>query len=148
MGVYTRFKRNPEGFRQLVELLELTPSARRQKMIDVGMAEDAAYTQKALDHMMTFEDILKLPDMELAEVLAKTPPRTIAFALRPSNEEVRARFIRCCKPTIGAEVKSYVESEVGLREIGGAQLKMVEIARKLERAGLVKAKKIPPSGAG
>ena len=51
MGVYTRFKRNPDGLRQLVELLESTPSSRRQKMIDVGMQEDPDYTKQALQYV-------------------------------------------------------------------------------------------------
>src|SRR5436305_9736278 len=84
MSVYARFKRNPEGFRQLVELLESTPPSRRKKMIDVGMAEDPVYTQRAIEYMMTFEDVLKLPDMELAEVIATTPARMIAYSLGSS----------------------------------------------------------------
>jgi hypothetical protein len=35
---------------------------------------------------------------------------------------------------------------VGLREIGGAQLKLVEVTRKLEKQGLVKTKQIPSGG--
>ena len=71
MSVYARFKRSPEGFRKLVELLESTPPSRRQKMIDVGMEEDAEYTNRALQYVMNFDDIIKLPDTELAEVCAK-----------------------------------------------------------------------------
>jgi flagellar motor switch protein FliG len=146
MSVYSRFKRNPDGFRSLVELLETTPSSRRQKMIDVGMAEDPDYTQRALSFMMTFEDILKLPDVELAEVLAKAPPRIIGYSIKNADEEAKTRFLRNTTPQIAAEVRSYLEMQIGLREVGGAQLKMVETARQLERKGLVRTKRIPLGG--
>lgn len=143
MGVYTRFKRNPGGFRQLVELLETTPQQRRLRMIEVGMAEDRDFTERAMEYMMTFEDVMKLPDLELAEVVAKAPPKIIACAIHRAPEDVRARFLRNSKPQIAAEIRSCLEMAIGVREIGGAQLKMIETARGLERLGRVRTKRIP-----
>ncbi len=143
MGVYTRFKRNPEGFRQLVELLETTPSARRQKMIDVGMAEDAHFTEQAMKFMLTFEDIMALPDLEMAELMVAAPPRMIGYAISQCAEDVKMRFLKNAKPMIMAEVKDYMGAKVGPREIGGARLKLIEVARQLERRNLIRTKKIP-----
>jgi flagellar motor switch protein FliG len=143
MGVYTRFKRSPEGFRALVELLETTPASRRQRMIEVGMAEDPAYTEMALQFVMTFDDIKKLPDLELAELLAKAPSRMIAYALLNAGDEVVNRFLRNSQPPVAAEIRDYLGIQIGAREAGGAQLKLVETARQLERVGLVRTKKIP-----
>lgn len=143
MSVYARFKRSPDGFRKLVELLETTPVSRRQKMIDVGMAEDPEYTRRALEMVMTFKDITELPDVELAEVCAKAPPRMIAYSLNLSDDGTKTRFLRCCKPPVAAEVRDLMEVKVGPAEVGGAQLKVVETARDLERRGFVKTKRIP-----
>lgn len=127
----------------MVELLETTPQDRRQKMIDVGMQEDPDYTNRALEFMMTFEDVLKLPDMELAELTAIAPGRIIAMAIHPLDSQVKERFVRCSKPPQAAEIRSYFESPVGLRESGGAQLKLVQYARQLEKRGKISAKRIP-----
>ncbi len=143
MGVYTRFKRNPEGFRALVELLETTPSSRRQKMIDIGMQEDPEYTERAMQFMLTFRDIIELPDMELAELMAKAPARMIAYSLNTAPPEISQRFLKCCKPPVAAEVRDFMSVKIGSREIGGAQLKLVETARELEKLGLLKTKRIP-----
>ncbi len=143
MGVYTRFKRGPEGFRALVELLETTPMSRRQRMIDVGMEEDPAFTEKALQFVLTFEDILKLPDLELAELLVKVPPRTVAYAIKAAPEDTKTRFMRNCTAPIAAQIRDYMNVNIGPREMGGAQLKMIEIARQLERQGLVRTKRLP-----
>jgi flagellar motor switch protein FliG len=143
MSVYGRFKRSPDGLRKLVELLESTPVVRRQKMIDVGMAEDPDYTRQALELVMTFKDIVDLPEMELAEVCAKAPVRMLAYSLHEADADTQNRFLRCCKPVVAAEVRDMLDAKIGLREVGGAQLKVVEAARELERHGFVRTKKIP-----
>lgn len=143
MSVYARFKRNQDGFRQLVELWETTPIERRRRMIEVGRAEDAAFTEKALQYVMTFEDVLALKDMELAELLAITPSRMTGLAIAMSSEEIQTRFLKNAKPQLAAEIRDFMSMKIGLREVGGAQLKLVEKTRELERKGLIKTKKIP-----
>jgi flagellar motor switch protein FliG len=143
MGVYTRFKKDPEGFRKLVELLESTPASRRSRMIEVGLEEDPEFTHKALEHMLTMRDLIALPDLELAELVASVPlVRTLAYALKPLDTQVRQRFLRNAKPPIAFELRELLELEPSPSEIGGAQLKLVETARGLERRGLIQAKKI------
>jgi flagellar motor switch protein FliG len=144
MGVYTRFKKNPEGLRQLVELLESTPASRRQKMIDVGMAEDPDYTRLAMQYMLTFEDAINLPDLELAEVLSQVPGRFLAFAIYSAPEEVKNRFILKALPKVAGEIKEFLDTpNVSLSQIAGAQMKVIEILRKLEKRGAIKTKRIP-----
>ena len=143
MGVFTRFKRGAEGFRALVELWETTASSRRARMIEIGMSEDPEFTQRALECLMTFEDIRGLPDEELAEVMAKAPPRITAFALHDADPSDRDRFIRCAMLRVGAEIRDCLEIEIGPRETEAAKLKLVATARELERKGLVRIKRIP-----
>ncbi len=143
MGVYYRFKKNPSGLRALVELLETTPAARRQHMLQVGMEEDPEYTKEALKYVYTFEDILHLSDMELAELLSVAPPRTAAYALFGVDEETKLKFIKNCKPPQAAEIKDFLLAKITSREAGGAQLKLIEYTRSLEKKGFVKAKRIP-----
>ena len=145
MSVYARFKRDQDGFRKLVELLESTPLSRRQKMVEVGMEEDAEFTQKALEYVMSFEDVIRLPDLELAEVCSKAPARMLAYALGPQPSEVKDRFLRCSPPRIAAEVRDFLDVKVGPREVSGAEIKVIETAREMERKGFVRTKKIPPN---
>jgi len=143
MSVYARFKRNADGFRHLVELLETTPQVRRQKMIDVGMQEDPDYTIRAMEFMLNFNDLMNLPDAELVEVLAVAPARTTGYAFSQAPDTIKNRLLLIAPPRLRADLKDYLGVTVGPREIGGAQLKLVEITRQLERKGLVKTKKIP-----
>jgi len=143
MGIYTRYKKDPGGFRKLVELLESTPMVRRQKMIDAGMAEDPDYTLRAMEFVITFRDIIEFDELELAEVIAKAPPRMIAYAIKELDEEEQMKFIKSAGATAMAEIRDYLQVDIGPREIGGAQLRLVEAARELEKQGRIKSKRIP-----
>lgn len=147
MGVYSRYKKSPEGFRALVELLETTPLERRQRMIEVGMEEDPEYTSIALQYLMTFEDVLTLDGPELAELMAAAPPRMTAFAISHLGDDVIGRFLNHSKTRVAAEIRENLETKVTKKEIGGAQLKLVGCARDLERAGFLKIKQIPTNAA-
>lgn len=148
MGVYTRYKKDPEGFRTLVELLESTPKDKRQRMIDVGMEEDPEYTRKALSYMFSFDDLCNLPDMELAEVVAAAPPRMTANSLKNSDPEVRERFMKNAIPKVAAQIREFDDEKAELREIGAARLKLITVARSLERQGKIKSKQIPRNFSG
>jgi flagellar motor switch protein FliG len=143
MSIYWRYKQSPEGFRKLVELLETTPMSRRQKMIDAGLAEDSRYTNQALQYVMEFKDILGLPDSELAEVLARSPGRIVAYALSGLEQTHRDRFLKCVPPKLMSEVKDFLDARPLPTDISGARYKLITVARELERVGLVKTKAIP-----
>ena len=143
MGVYTRFKRAPDGLRRLVELLETTPGSRRQKMIDVGMVEDPEYTKIALQYMFSFNDIMGLPDSELAEVIAETSPQLVGLAIHSADEEIKDKFFRMAPIKLLGAIREAVELPATALQIGSAQVKMIESARKLEKKGFVKTRRIP-----
>ena len=145
MSIYERYKRGPEGFRALVELLEVTPIERREKMLEAGMEEDPAFTERAIQLMLSFEDVLRLPEMELSELLATVPPNLCAIALCRQPKEVQKRFLLAMPPKAMGEFRDLVSEVAELRDIGGAQLKMIQATRELERKGYVKTKRIPLS---
>jgi flagellar motor switch protein FliG len=142
MGVYTRFKKAPDGLRQLVVLLETTPGSRRQKMIDVGMAEDPEYTQKALQLVFSFKDIVGMPDNEIMEVLGETAPQLIGYAIQSLDEETKTKLLKLTPPKSLGAVREALEIPASNMQMSGAQSKMIESARKLERRGIVKTKRI------
>ncbi len=144
MSVFARFKKSPDGLKNLVELWETTPLLRRQKMIEIGKSEDPAYTDLALKYVILFEDILKLSDDELKALLQDTPPRLAAYAIFSASEDVKTRWLEVANPPVRREIQEYLgTSQVPPTSIGGAQLKMVEITRKLVKKGEIHCKKVP-----
>ena len=148
MSVFTRFKRDPSGFRALIELWESTPRVRREKMIEKGMDEDAAFTREALKYLLTFEDIVGFSDEELTELLKVTPERLVGIAIRSLSPAQQERFIKNAKSTARLEIRDTTDIAFSLKEVGGAQLKLVAYARELEKKGRIRTKAIPPSGYG
>jgi flagellar motor switch protein FliG len=144
MGVFNRFKKNPEGLRQLVELWEGTPLVRRQKMIEVGMREDPKYTTLALQYMLVFDDVIKLSDLELTEVLSAAPPTLIGYAVYHSSTEVKERFLAKVAPSLGQQIKEVLDGPpIALSLVETGQMKVVEVIRKLEKANVIATKRIP-----
>lgn len=144
MGVYTRYKKNPAGFRQIVELMESAPPSRRQKMIDAGMKEDPEYTNKILQFVFTFEDLIQLSDLELAELLAGVPAQWMAYAIHDQSKEVQARWIAHSSPQVLIEVKEVLDNpKVSSFQMSAGKVKMIAMARSLERKGYIKTKAIP-----
>lgn len=143
MGMYSRYKKAPDGFRKLVELLETTPLRRRQQLIDAGMKEDEPYTKAAVEHILTFKEITQLPSMELTEVLAKMKPRNVAYAVFDLDEDVKSRVLGCVQRNRESEVRSYIDILPTPQEIGQSRKEAIEVARKLEQQGLLSIKRIP-----
>lgn len=143
MSVYARFKREKDGLRHLVELLEVTPAERRTKMINVGMKEDPEYTEQAVGLMLNFSDIVEFNDMELAELVAIAPGRITGLAISLSSEDVKVRFLKNAQVKRIGEIREAFEIKSSPATVGGAQLRLIGFARELERKGLLKKKKIP-----
>lgn len=145
MGVYTRFKKQADGFRTLVELLESTPLHRRQKMIEVGLQEDQAFTEKALSYTFSFQDILQLPELELAEVLSEAAPHFVGIAISPLAPEIQNKILsKAPNPKTAATIRESMErTSLTKTDIASSQTKLVEAARKLEKKGAIKTKRIP-----
>jgi len=144
VGVYARFKKEENGLRHLVELLEGSPWERRQKMIEVGMQEDAEYTQKALQYVLSFEDILYFSNSELEEVLLHTTGKVLGCALHKMDAWIQGRFFSVAKPEILAECKEFLEDpSVTSFEVEEGKRKLIAIARNLEKTGRISAKHIP-----
>jgi len=142
MGIYTRYKKDPNGFRKLVELLEITPKDKREKMIEMGRAEDPEYTAKALAMTMNFQDILSMQDAEFAEVLSLIPPKIIAAAFAPLGKVIHDRVLKLAPRNRISDIRDIIEAEYRPTEVGGAQFKVIEMTRDLERRGKIQLKRI------
>ncbi len=143
MGIYSRYKKDQHGFRKLVELLETTPLARRQKMIDAGMAEDPAYTETALRYLMKFEDLYELGPMEMAELVSRVPGKTTGFAIVGLGEDIRKKFLSNMPHAALVDYKENEDVKPSAGDISIARSKLVLAARELERGGKIKLKAIP-----
>ncbi len=152
MGV-DRYIRDDEGFRKYIELIESTPTAKRQAFIDSAKAENPKFAEAAEKYMLTFERIINLPELELTEVFAapELKPIEIAVAICSVEDmgikEKITRFVpRAIAPKVHSEMKENPKPKT--YDIGGARLKIILAARELEKRGKLKSVQVPKFGAG
>jgi flagellar motor switch protein FliG len=144
MSVYESFKKEEDGLRCLVELLEGTPAERQQRMIEVGMQEDPEYTKKALQYILSFEDIVSLSDLELSEVLSHATGKVVGWAVHQMDTRTQMRFLSQVQPRIVSELKESLEDRwVTFTQVHAGKMKLIAIARRLEKQGVISAKRIP-----
>jgi flagellar motor switch protein FliG len=140
---YTRY-RKPGGFRLYVELLESLPTERRQKLIDAGKVEDPEITEKALEYCITTNDILALGDSELMEILESAPPILSGQAFYSLDDTQKRKILMLCKSKTGSQIRDVFDGpEISTPLIGGARLKLIAVARSLEKKTIIKLKQIP-----
>jgi flagellar motor switch protein FliG len=144
MSVYYRYKKTEGGFRSLVELMEQTPLSRLQKMIGVGMIDDPEYTQKALNYLISFDDICRASDPDLNEILKQTNnSKIIAYSFHAESSEMKQKVLKLVPRSIQQDVSLLLETPIALAENKGAQFKIIGITRELERNKVLSIKKIP-----
>jgi len=106
MSIYYRYKKSLGGFRSLVELMEVTPLARRQKMIELGLKEDPEYTQKALNFIISFQDIIESSNEELTEILYKVKnSMIIGYSINGKPESIKERFVKLAPRNLAADIQ-------------------------------------------
>jgi len=151
MSVYQRYKKDSDGFRKIVQLMEVAPTVQREKMLRLGQKEDPEYTKKILQHMMVYEDFFKLPDMELAEVISACYPQALAALMSLMSKEDQERILKNAVPNslrLLREQLEYCElqeKKFSSTEIEMLQLKLIGFMRALERAGKIRVKIISAS---
>ena len=64
-----RYVGTDEGFRKYVELMESTPTKKRQQFLDLAKLENPVFAEAVVKYILTFDRITKLQEGELAEVL-------------------------------------------------------------------------------
>ena len=127
------------GLRAVAELLN-----RMERSISVAVLEsvegespDLAVSIRNL--MFVFEDLGKVEDSAMREVIQRVDRKVLPLALKGAAEEVRDRFFSNMSKRAGDMLQEEMDvmGAVRLREVEQAQAEIVAVARKLEEEGLL-----------
>jgi flagellar motor switch protein FliG len=127
------------GVRAVAELLN-----RLERSISVGVLEgvesespDLAVSIRNL--MFVFEDLGKVEDTAMREVIQRVDRKVLPMALKGAAEEIRDRFFSNMSKRAGDMLQEEMDvmGAVRLREVEQAQAEIVAVARKLEEEGLL-----------
>jgi flagellar motor switch protein FliG len=91
------------------------------------------------DLMFTFEDLLQVGEAHIRELTAAIDKRTLALALKGTNEDLKNHFFRTMSSRAVEMLKEDVESlgPVRSKDVIKAQTEIVATARQLEAEGKI-----------
>ena len=152
MGV-DRYTKDDEGFRKYLELIESTPTQKRNNFLENARSENPIFGAAAEKYIITFEKILALSELELTEVFGakELKPTELATGIASIDdvgikEKVTKMIPREMQPAVIQLLKENPNPKA--YDIGGARLKIIQAARSLEKRGKLKSIQVPQFGAG
>lgn len=146
-----RYLKDEHGLRKYVELLESTPTKKRQTLIEASRAENPAFVAAAEKYLLTFDAITRLPDMEVTEVLGASGLKTTVIAIAIASVEdaaAKERLISLIPRNLAPAVVQDLKDNPAPKpmDIGGARLQLIKKARELESKGRLESVQIPHFG--
>lgn len=148
-----RYLKDEAGFRRYVELMESTPTGKRQQIMATAKQENPLFVETAEKHILTFERILQLPALELTEVLGEKTLKAEALAvaiLSITDPSQRQRVVDGIPRNISAAILLEMKDRPPPQapEIGSARLQLIKKARELESRGKLKSVQLPKFAVG
>jgi flagellar motor switch protein FliG len=89
--------------------------------------------------MFVFDDLLKVEDAALREIIQRADRKVLTIALKGTTEDMRNRFYQNMSKRAADMLREEMDvlGAIRLREVEKAQHEIVAIARKLEEEGLL-----------
>jgi flagellar motor switch protein FliG len=110
-----------------------------QEILENIESEEPTLAISIRDLMFTFEDLLQVGESHIRELMAAIDKRTLALALKGTNEDLKNHFFRTMSSRAVEMLKEDVESlgPVRSRDVIKAQTEIVATARQLEAEGKI-----------
>ena len=132
-------KRTYSGFQSAADIMNCIDTTVAQEILENIESEEPTLAISIRDLMFTFEDLLQVGEMHIRELMAAIDKRTLALALKGTNEELKKHFFRTMSSRAVEMLKEDVESlgPVRSRDVVKAQTEIVATARQLEAEGKI-----------
>ena len=100
---------------------------------------DTELAGKIKEKMFTFEDILKLDNTAIREILKEVDKKNLMIALKGAPEELKQKFLSNMSQRAAAAFEEEIQflGPVKVKEVEAAQRKVIEVIQKLAEEGKV-----------
>ena len=122
------------GVDAIVEILNTVDRGTEKHIIETLEIEEPELADEIRRKMFVFEDILSLDDKSIQRVLREVDNNELAMALKGSTEEVQTVIFNNLSKRLAVMIREDMEfmGPVRMKDVEEAQLKIVNIIRKLE----------------
>lgn len=125
------------GVEAAVEVLNRVDRVTERTIMDTLEEEDPELADEIRKRMFLFEDIVKLDDRAIQQVIREVDTRDWALALKTASEEVADRLYKNMSKRAGEMLREDIDymGPVRLRDVEEAQQRIVSTIRRLEETG-------------
>ena len=127
------------GPKAVADILNLTGSSVEKNVLDHMDAEDAEVAESVRNLMFVFEDINKLSDRDMQNLMKEIDVKELVPALKSASDELKDKFLQ----NVSERNREFITEEMELQgpmrlsEVEEVQLRLVQQVRQLEEQGVI-----------
>jgi flagellar motor switch protein FliG len=127
------------GIRAVAELLNRMDRRRSRAVLEKIDGERPEVANSIRELMFVFEDVARLDDQAIREILQRIEKKVVAAALKGATDAQQDQFFRNMSGRAVEMMKEEMEimGPVKIKDVQAAQQRIVEIVRKLEEEGII-----------
>ncbi len=128
-----------EGMDVLVQVLNNGPQDAERRLLGDLAARDAELASELKEALFVFDDLVRLSDRAIQELLKSSDSRVMATALKDADAGVSDRIFKNLSERARDNLREEIEYLTGIRpdEIKAARKEIVAVIRQLEEAGTI-----------
>ncbi len=126
-----------EGVKIAADILNQMESSVEKAVLESIEKTSADIAEKIQDKMFVFTDLMSVDNRGMQMLIKECDTETLALALKGADQELRDRFFSNMSQRAAEMLKEDIESRgpVKLSDVEKAQLKIINIAKRLEQEG-------------
>ncbi|HRF55916.1 MAG TPA: flagellar motor switch protein FliG [Campylobacterales bacterium] len=135
----TSYKIEVGGTRAVADIFNRLSQKNAKTTISYIEQVDESLANAIKDMMFTFEDIAKLDSRAIQEILKVVDKKDLVLALKTASDEMKEKIMTNLSKKAGESLLEELQflGAVKLREVEGAQRRVVEIVQKLVEQGAI-----------
>jgi flagellar motor switch protein FliG len=128
-----------DGVKELADMLNQTDRSTERSILSELEAVDPELAERVRELMFVFEDLVKLDDRSLQELLRSVDTQKLAVALKGTNPELREVIERNLSERARTTLTEETDllGQVRLKDVEEAQSEIVRRVHEMEREGLI-----------
>lgn len=125
------------GVEAVANMLNLTDRATERGILESLEEENPELVDQIRRHMFVFEDILRVDDRGVQNVMKEIDNEQLALALKTASPELKDKFLRNMSKRASEMIREEMEymGPVRLADVEAAQQAIVDVVRRLEEQG-------------
>lgn len=125
------------GLETVVDIMNTIDRTTEREILEKLGEQDPELAEEIRKHLFVFEDLVKLDDRSIQIILREVDTRDLALALKGATDELKKKIFRNMSKRAASLLKDELDymGPVRVKDVEGAQQKIVEVVRRLEEAG-------------